>query len=363
MLGNRIKRIIAAVTIIIFVAVAFICIFMFWNKKDKEVEKTESIAVDSDLLCVANIDGFEVVVPSQYSKAVENDDMGYTYWCCSAEEVQTDDIVGYIRSQFKFPSDTYPETESSEVAFVIDKYIGYTKYGKEMDNRILPVVCLYVYDNGMLYKFSNENVWYYTETVQQELEEIYYALRKHYNIPWVKLIKWDDDVFDSTAPYCINEVNNGYTDEVFFDIDKETGYITKFNYGYGNVPTRVVIPNVIKGVTVKGVASECFYGYNEFSRIEEIVLPDTVTILGDKAFMGCDRLNKIHFLGDICYIGEKTFEGCLSLKEITVPSGVTELRSKAFKGCTDLETVRLLCSEVKIADDCFEGCEPTIIGG
>lgn len=69
-----------------------------------------------------------------------------------------------------------------------------------------------------------------------------------------------------------------------------------------------------------------------------IVIPtevDTykVTAIGDNAFSGMERIEKVTINADITSIGSSAFYGCISLAEIEIPDTVTQIGEYAFGNC------------------------------
>ncbi|MBP3922921.1 MAG: leucine-rich repeat domain-containing protein [Ruminiclostridium sp.] len=69
-----------------------------------------------------------------------------------------------------------------------------------------------------------------------------------------------------------------------------------------------------------------------------IVIPkevDTykVTAIGDNAFSGMERIEKVTIDADITSIGSSAFYGCISLAEIKIPDTVTQIGEYAFGNC------------------------------
>lgn len=77
-----------------------------------------------------------------------------------------------------------------------------------------------------------------------------------------------------------------------------------------------------------------------------VTVPEGVEILGEYAFEGCGKMERIILpstlknLGDplrsvnLAAIGSNAFQNCVSLKEFTIPAAVTVIRSGTFSGCT-----------------------------
>ncbi len=99
--------------------------------------------------------------------------------------------------------------------------------------------------------------------------------------------------------------------------------------------TSVVVPN-----TVTYIGEYAFYGLS----IENVTFLgkgfNSVTV-GDNAFAQCEQLSEVVFEtgSQISVIGERAFSGCTALGEFTISSSVTEIRDNAFENCTSLETV------------------------
>lgn len=72
-----------------------------------------------------------------------------------------------------------------------------------------------------------------------------------------------------------------------------------------------------------------------------VIIPDSVTAIGDKAFEGCDGITEIRVPPSVEVIGYNAFLNCTSLKTLELSEGLKELKSAAFDGCTSLKEVDL----------------------
>lgn len=70
--------------------------------------------------------------------------------------------------------------------------------------------------------------------------------------------------------------------------------------------------------------------------IGSLVLPDSVTEIGDYAFSGCTALASIVIPDSVTVIGEAAFFGCTGLTTIAVPGSVTDIGNGAFAACVNL---------------------------
>ena len=67
--------------------------------------------------------------------------------------------------------------------------------------------------------------------------------------------------------------------------------------------------------------------------IKEVILPASLETIGNEAFMNCDNLETVTFLGNnLTSIGNSAFDGCTSLHVPTFGDHVT-VGTHAFYGC------------------------------
>lgn len=86
-------------------------------------------------------------------------------------------------------------------------------------------------------------------------------------------------------------------------------------------------------------------------------IPDTVTSIGEDAFMGNKALTAIRIPDSVTYIGEEAFYWCENLKGVIVGDGVKDIADKAFFNCTALESIVLGSSVESIGEDAFCYCD------
>ena len=99
-----------------------------------------------------------------------------------------------------------------------------------------------------------------------------------------------------------------------------------FSEGY--MPASLVRVTVLTGTTLPRNA---FY---ECSRIREVILPETMTAVGDRAFYRCAYLSGIA-LPSVTTLGDEAFSGCVRLCDVDL-SHVTTIGVQAFRGCISL---------------------------
>lgn len=103
---------------------------------------------------------------------------------------------------------------------------------------------------------------------------------------------------------------------------------------YKGYDTEVTIPSKIDGYTVTGVE------YMDTSNVRKIVMPDTVTYIGECAFGDYNDsvpLEEIVLSKNLKTIGPSAFSRCFELKSIDIPESVNEIENGAFTGCYSLK--------------------------
>lgn len=89
--------------------------------------------------------------------------------------------------------------------------------------------------------------------------------------------------------------------------------------------------------------------------IEEIVIPEGVTVLGACAFRECNKLKKVTLPNGLKRIEAMAFYLIKSLVEIEIPEGVEFIGGSVFSGCSNLAKVTLPESITAIGTTVFNG--------
>lgn len=96
------------------------------------------------------------------------------------------------------------------------------------------------------------------------------------------------------------------------------------------------IPDTVDGETVTALADGCF---QEYSPLETVILPDTLEVIGNQAFLGCENLRGIKLTENVEAIGHEAFYNCPSLEAIYIPGSVDTVGTNAFSACFNLKHV------------------------
>ena len=85
--------------------------------------------------------------------------------------------------------------------------------------------------------------------------------------------------------------------------------------------------------------------------------PDlNVKQMGDREFLGCTSLNRIHLHNGLTSIGSECFKNCQSLADIYIPDTVKHFGSGIFDGCSRLRSIHLPKYMQEIPSRMFAGC-------
>lgn len=129
----------------------------------------------------------------------------------------------------------------------------------------------------------------------------------------------------------------------------------------GKVTVPEVLPHAGKDLSVVGVGFQAFgmytdeHGYEPPSWVTEVVLPQSITSIGDMAFFECSDLTSVNIPSAVTYIGYSAFSGT-GLTSIEIPNSVKMISVGCFADCEHLNSVKLPNTLVRIGHNAFSGC-------
>ena len=155
--------------------------------------------------------------------------------------------------------------------------------------------------------------------------------------------------------------------------------LTKY---FGEGESTLVLPTEVEGLPVTRIGEKCFEDHDE---IEAVVLPETLKVIGYRAFYGCSKLSDMNlpdsleqtggwalahtgftsfvFPEGFDTLGYGTFYGSRNLETVVLPEGVNSIGENTFRGCSKLQSVTIPSDEIKIDIKGFEeNSKVTIVG-
>lgn len=118
---------------------------------------------------------------------------------------------------------------------------------------------------------------------------------------------------------------------------------------------------------LEDIPHECFLGC---SSLKEITLSEGLKVISDKAFV-YSGLESISIPNSVFLIGTKAFDECKNLKTVIIGNGIKTIGEEAFEDCSSLTTFNIGVEKLDFADgfyigmnwynagygdDVFEGC-------
>lgn len=159
---------------------------------------------------------------------------------------------------------------------------------------------------------------------------------------------------------------SGTSGSLKWSIDRRSGVMTITGNGdmpaFSDSDTNTLIsdryaPYVHTVVIEAGVTSiGNFAFYNRCHHLTSVMIPDTVTSIGEYAFGYCTELTSVTIPDSVTNIEAGAFHGCKGLTSVTIGSNVMSIGDFAFSDCTGLTSVTIPDS-VTIIIGAFDGCD------
>ena len=150
---------------------------------------------------------------------------------------------------------------------------------------------------------------------------------------------------ENIGEYIFDECNKLKTVEINSNALVSKNYTSEEN----NVSSLIwgaSVEEIVLGEDVTSVGDYAFSG----SSMESVKMSDNLISIGNKAFWQC-RLNSIEFSNNLAYIGEWAFAACFPLPSVTIPESVKCIDLIAFQWCNALTKVVVNSNEVVARDN------------
>lgn len=116
----------------------------------------------------------------------------------------------------------------------------------------------------------------------------------------------------------------------------------------------IIIPKTYNNKPVTSIGYHAFAGC--VTTLTSIVIPNSVTSIGEGAFLYCNSLASIEIPYSVTSIGLEAFYCCSILTNIKIPYGVESLEEYVFNGCVSLASIEIPDSVTSIEDAAFSHC-------
>ena len=193
------------------------------------------------------------------------------------------------------------------------------------------------------------------------------------------LTQWGTSPFTAEALAKVKFVGDGVSNFYFDENESGEGYKAIYNgaktelyYIDPAAEGTIVIPNTLTslgdnafagcskitkvefeaGSQLTQIPTGCF---KDCSALQAIDLPDSLQGIGNSAFSGCVALENIELPNSLKEIGGKAFAGCSALQSISLPEGLQSIGANTFANCNKIKTLKLPTTLISLGAQAVEG--------
>ncbi len=121
--------------------------------------------------------------------------------------------------------------------------------------------------------------------------------------------------------------------------------------------TYVEIPEQIRvGHYLYDVVEISGFSFVNNKKLQHVVIPNTVKVIGECAFDGCEKLATMHIPSSVVKIDEYAFCGCAALTSLVIPSSVGEIGEYAFSDCKKMMFLTIEEGVTAVGEGVFSDC-------
>ena len=172
------------------------------------------------------------------------------------------------------------------------------------------------------------------------------------DIPLEDILSKNEDIHWWYIDYHFRDQKGGvytYGKQCFQAIDEKTAKNEK----------KYKIANGTKFICNQAFVTD-FFGYSNKCPFEEIMLPDTISAIGKKAFSRT-KIVKLDLPKSLKYIGDFAFEKCFYLKSINIPYNVREIGINPFVDATGIDIVHSDSPSIIVTSNCLINIDKSIV--
>ena len=170
----------------------------------------------------------------------------------------------------------------------------------------------------------------------------------------------NSDVLGCVKIYCYDGTCGDNLTYIYNGVDTLTinGTGDMYDYVDNKVPwISCGLKNIENIVIIEGVTSIGNGAFSSCTNLISILIPNSVEYIGKWAFVYCKSLKNVIIGENVTEIGSYAFQECESLTSIEIPNGVESIKEYTFNNCYNLESVMIPYSIETIEDYAFSGCK------
>ncbi len=114
--------------------------------------------------------------------------------------------------------------------------------------------------------------------------------------------------------------------------------------------------NIDFGESTSNPLQHAHHLYLNGEEVKDLVIPNSVTSIGDFAFCWCSGLTSVTIPNSVTSIGDGAFRSCSGLTSVTIGNSVTSIGDYAFYYCSGLTSVTIPNSVKSIGELAFYKC-------
>lgn len=166
-------------------------------------------------------------------------------------------------------------------------------------------------------------------------------------------------VFDVTDSF-VNGLGFNANNNVIIEVNESNQWYYEENgvlYDYSKKKVLFCSPQCNSTVEIidgaENIVASSFYGNKT---IERVVMPNSITIIGNDAFSNCINLSSVVFSNNLTQIGSTSFAYCSRITDLYLPDSLINIGSFAFYYCGGITTVSIGENVSGIGNNAFSGC-------
>lgn len=115
----------------------------------------------------------------------------------------------------------------------------------------------------------------------------------------------------------------------------------------------IVVPESYNGIRISEIGNKAFMGCD---KLKSVVMKDSLRVIGSHAFNGCTNLESVNLGNAVSSIGQSAFYSCSNLKNIQIPVTILRLEDYTFWQCVSLEEIEIDGSISYVGQSAFSDC-------